>query len=314
MTSLRWPTLTLVAAALFSVLLTPGRPSAQQQLLHLNPVIAKLVQGKTVYGLNTGDLSLAYAREVARAPVDFVYADLEHNPLDFPALHMFLLGMSDRGLVLKKGNLQPNVALFARFPPEADDSQWVVKQALDIGLHGVIFNGVDTPEQALFAVRTMRYPQMRDAKYHEPNGIRGAAPGNATWIWGLSAEEYERHADVWPLNPDGDLLATMMIESVEGLKNLDTIAAVPGVGALFPGAGSDLSRSMGVRQNTPELEAAFQQILKACKAHTVACAITATSGNDVAKRVKEGWKIIRSTVPAITAGRALLGEPPPPAP
>ena len=132
--------------------------------------------GKTVYGLNTGDLSLAYAREVARTPVDFVYADLEHNPLDFPALHMFLMGMTDRGMVLRKGNLQPNVALFARFPPEADQSQWVVKQALDIGLHGVIFNGVDTPEQALFAVRTMRYPQMRDAKYHEPNGIRGSGP------------------------------------------------------------------------------------------------------------------------------------------
>jgi 2-keto-3-deoxy-L-rhamnonate aldolase RhmA len=116
---------------------------------------------------------------------------------------------------------------------------------------------------------------------------------------------------VWPLNPDGDLLATMMIESVESLKNLDGIAAVPGVGALFPGAGSDLSRSMGVRQSTPELEAAFQQILKACKAHKVACAITAATANDVAKRVKEGWNIIRSTVPAIVAGRALLGEPPP---
>ena len=307
---MRWLTATLVALALLSVL-TPRVPSAQQQRLHLNPVIAKLVEGKTVYGLNTGDLSLAYAREVARAPVDFVYADLEHNPLDFPALHMFLLGMTDRGMVLRKGNLQPSVALFARFPPEADESQWVVKQALDIGLHGVIFNGVDTPEQALFAVRTMRYPQMRDAKYHEPNGIRGSGPGNATWIWGLSGEEYERHADVWPLNPDGDLLATMMIESVEGLKNLDKIAAVPGMGALFPGAGGDLSRSLGVRQNTPEVEDAFQQILRACKTHKVACAITATSGNDVAKRVREGWTIIRSTVPAITAGRALLGEPPP---
>ena len=126
--SRRWLIATSVGASLFSVLLTPGVPSAQQQRLHLNPGIAKLVEGKTVYGLNTGDLSLAYAREVARAPVDFVYADLEHNPLDFPALHMFLLGMTDRGMVLRKGNLQPNVALFARFPPEADESQWVVKQ------------------------------------------------------------------------------------------------------------------------------------------------------------------------------------------
>ena len=105
--------------------------------------------------------------------MDFVYADLEHNPLDFPALQMFLLGMTDKFTIMKKGNLQPNVALFARFPPEADQSQWVVKQALDIGLHGVIFNGVDTAEQALFAVKTMRYPQMKDAKYREPDGIRG---------------------------------------------------------------------------------------------------------------------------------------------
>jgi len=83
---------------------------------------------------------------------------------------------------------------------------------------------------------------------------------------------------------------------------------VPGVGALFVGAGSDLSRSLGVPQTAPEVEAAFQKVLSACKARNVACAISATSGNDVARRVREGWKIIRSTVLAITQGRTLLGE------
>jgi 4-hydroxy-2-oxoheptanedioate aldolase len=282
--------------------------TAQQPRVHLNPVIAKLAAGQTVFGLITGDLSVAYAREVARSPVDFIYADLEHNPLDFPSLHQFLLGMQDKGAVLRKGNLQPDVALFARFPPEADDSLWVVKQALDIGLHGVFFNGVDTPEQALFAVRTMRYPQLRTSKHREPNGIRGVAPANAAWIWGLSTDEYERAADVWPLNPEGDLLATMMIESSEALKNLDRIAAVPGVGALFPGAGSDLSRSLGVSRDSPELEAAFQQILSTCKVRKVACAITATSPDDIVRRVKEGWSIIRSTVPAIQAARPRLQQ------
>jgi 2-keto-3-deoxy-L-rhamnonate aldolase RhmA len=96
--------------------------------------------------------------------------------------------------------------------------------------------------------------------------------------------------------------------TVDGLKRVDEIAAVPGVGALFLGAGADLSRSLGVPQNSPELETAFQQVLRACKAHRVACMITAGSANDVARRVREGWAIIRSTVPAITAGRALLGE------
>ena len=154
----------VVTAAAVAMLVSPIVGQGQRPRVHLNPVVAKLIEGKTVYGLNTGDLSLAYAREVARAPVDFVYADMEHNPLDFPALQLFLMGMTDKFTIMKKGNLQPNVALFARFPPEADQSQWVVKQALDIGLHGVIFNGVDTAEQALAAVKTMRYPQMKDAE------------------------------------------------------------------------------------------------------------------------------------------------------
>lgn len=290
-------------------LCTASAPRAQQSSVHLNPVIAKLAAGKTVYGLiNSGDLSLVNARETARAPVDFVYADMEHNPLDFPGLATFLLGLTDKAAILRKGNLQPNVALFARFPQEADESTWVVKQALDIGLMGVIFNGVDTKEQAVIAVRSMRYPPLKGETRVEPVGIRGYGTGGATWAWGVSAAEYERHADVWPLNPEGDLLAIVMIESVEGLENLDAIAAVPGVGALFLGAGSDLSRSLGVGRNAPEVETAFQQVLSACKSHKVACGITAGSGTDVARRVKEGWSIIRSTVPAITQGRQLMGE------
>jgi 4-hydroxy-2-oxoheptanedioate aldolase len=282
---------------------------AQESTEHLNPVIAKLAAGKTVYGLiNTGDLSLANARETARAPVDFVYADMEHSPLDFPGLAVFLAGLTDKAAIVAKKSAQPNVTLFARFPPEADQSNWVVKQALDIGLMGVIFNGVDTKDQALTAVRTMRYPPMRGAPLREPVGIRGYSTAAPSYAWGVSAAEYERRADVWPLNPEGDLLAVIMIESVEGVANLDQIAGVPGVGALFLGAGSDLSRSMGVPATSPEVEAAFQQVLKACQSHKVACGITAGNANDIVRRVKEGWRIIRSTVPAITQARMQLGD------
>jgi 4-hydroxy-2-oxoheptanedioate aldolase len=239
------------AVLLVAALLLLPRAHAQDSSAHLNPVVAKLAAGKTVYGLiNTGDLSLANARETARAPVDFVYADMEHSPLDFPGLAIFLAGLTDKAAIVAKKSAQPNVALMARFPPEADQSQWVVKQALDIGLMGVIFNGVDTKDQALTAVKTMRYPPMRGSTRREPVGVRGVSTAAASYAWGVSAEEYERHADVWPLNPDGDLLAVIMIESVEGLENLDQIASVPGVGALFLGAGSDLSRSIGVSRST----------------------------------------------------------------
>jgi len=288
-----------------------------EQRLHLNPVVAKLAAGRTVYGLQaTADLSVGLARTAARAPADFIYVDMEHYPLDLPALYQFNLWMSDRAMVQRKGNLQPNVALMARFPPEADDSGWVVKQALDMGLHGVFFNGVETPEQAIAGVASMRYPPQRGARYPTPKGVRGAGPANALWIWGLNVDEYERHADVWPLNPDGDLLATMMIESAEGLANVDRIAAVPGVGALFIGNANDLAHGLGVPQNHPDVEAARQTILAACKSHKIACNITANTGDEIVRRVTEGWQMIRTTIDAINAARPRLTDPrvaPPPA-
>src|SRR5205807_8445606 len=95
-------------------------------------------------------------------------------------------------------------------------------------LMGIIFNGVDNKEQMARLVQYMRYPQQKTSKYQQPPGLRGYAPGNATFAWGVSAAEYERHADVWPLNPEGDLLAMPMIETAEGLKNVNYIASVPG--------------------------------------------------------------------------------------
>lgn len=289
----------VIAAALAGVCMVGGRSAAQTSALHLNPVVEKLSQGKPFIGVSTGDLSLENARTLARAPIDYVYVDMEHTPLNIEGLHVFLMGMSDRGMVLRKGNLQPNVALFARFPPEADQASWVVKQALDIGLMGVIFNGVDTRAQALAAVQSMRYPQPRGSRYVEPVGRRGAAPGLATWIWGVTTEEYERRADLWPLNPGGDLLAIMMIESVEAVRNLDEILSVPGVGAVFIGAANDLRLSLGVPASSPEVEAARQTILRGCVANKVACGITVNSAGDLTKRLNEGWKMIRAPLDTV---------------
>src|SRR5712692_897822 len=282
-----------------------GTMCAQSAPKHLNPVIEKLAAGQPFFGVQSGDLSLENARALARADIDYVYLEMEHGPMDFEGLHRFTVGMIDKAAILKKGNAQPNVAIFARFAPYGrEQAQWFVKQALDIGLMGVIFNGIDNPEQALLGVRNMRYPQKKTSKYPEPKGLRGYAPGVAVWWWGVSAAEYERRADVWPLNPDGDLLAIMMIETAEGLKNADAIAATPGVGAIFVGAGGDLHQYLGVETNAPEVEQAFQTILQACVAHHVACGITALSGQDIAKRLAEGWKMIRTTNPALAQWRA----------
>ena len=287
----------MVFVAFLVLLVAPGIAPAQQAPLHLNPAVEKLAHGQSIIGTQTDDMSLQNCHSLARLDFDYAYVDMEHGPLNLDGLAYCIAAMVDKATILKKGNAQPNVALFARFPAygrDLESNDWIVKQALDMGLMGIIFNGVDNKEQMMRLVQYMRYPQQKTAKYQQPPGLRGYAPGNAIFAWGISAAEYERHADLWPLNPEGDLLAIPMIETAEGLKNVNEIASVPGVGAIFIGAGGDLHQYLGVPQDSPEVERARQTILAACKAHNVACGITALTKADVDKRLKEGWKMIRT--------------------
>ena len=264
--------------------------STQQSLTHLNPVIEKLAQGQPVIGVSTTNLSLENARELARTDLDYVRVEMEHSPMSFDALRLFLLGAIDKAAILRKGNVQPDVATFVRLAPYGrEEAHWVTKQALDLGVMGVIFSTVETKEQAVSAVRSMRYPQPRGATYPEPKGLRSVGPANAVWYWGVATSEYLERADVWPLNPAGDLLAIMLIESEEGVENVDEIASVPGVGMLYAGTG-DLARSMGISQG-PEVEVAVQRILSACLAHDVPCKINVSASN-IEQRIGEGWRVL----------------------
>ncbi len=277
----------LLAALLVSV------PSAQQPYLHLNPVVEKLSEGKHVFGVSTSDLSLQNARALARDPnIDYVYLDMEHNAMRFDQLEIFLSGMTDKAGILRRGNAQAHPAVFARFAPYgSEDAQWVVKHALDLGLMGIIINNVETAQQAETIVRTMRYMPQRDSPIRNPRGVRGTA-GNAPWFWGISGAEYRRRADLWPLNPQGDLLFWPMIETVEGVNNADAIAQVPGVGGFYLGAGGDLSNSLGVPDSThPDVDAAMSKILSVCQARNIPCGGTVSAAN-AAVKMQQGYRII----------------------
>jgi len=284
-----------------------------QAPIHLNPMIETLARGDIAFGVSNEDMSLQNARALATADLDWVYIDYEHAPMNFETLQLFLLGMVDKAEAVRKGSPQPNVAPMARFAPYArEGSEWVIKQGLDQGLMGVIFNSVGTPEQALRNVKAMRYPQQRGSALMEPLGLRGSGPDNALWFWGVPMPEYKAHADLWPLNPAGDLIAIMMIETAEGLRNVNEIAAVPGVGGFYIGP-SDLSHSLGVSPDSAETEAAIQTVLEACLAHNVPCGITAGAA-DMPRRVEAGFRILGGggvvgglSVPidaALRAGRA----------
>ena len=79
-------------------------------------------------------------------------------------------------------------AVIVRMPPYAsENAAWQVKQALDIGVMGFVFNTVETKEQAEAAVKSMRYPPWKafPNTHKGLEGIRGWSPGGAVWAWGI---------------------------------------------------------------------------------------------------------------------------------
>lgn len=305
----------LLLTSLLTALIPTSHLYSQDDSARLNRAIELLSSDEVAFGVLSFDYSLNNARAMARSGLDFIIIDMEHAPFDVEQLRQFLLGMTDKRMILEKGNLQPDVVPLVRIPAiGSEDVVWQVKQVLDVGVFGVMFPSVNTRQEAESAVRAMRYPQLNGVEDYEPVGLRGRNPANATWYWGTG--DYHAKADVWPLDPAGELLALIQIETPEAVANIDDILSVPGIGVIFIGP-SDLSTAMGYASPAaPEVEAAIQRVLQSCLATGVPCAIT-TSANTVAQRIEEGFRFVTVgadgglsgfTTEALTRGRAAAGR------
>lgn len=275
----------------FACLSLPCPDAVAQEDLHLNRTIETIADGKPAFGIFSGDFSLANARALATSDLDFIFIDMEHSPYDLETLQEFLLGMTNKERILEKGNLQMDVTPLVRIPMNGRENlQWLVKQVLDVGAFGIVFPYVETREETENAISSMRYPQRRGDAGLEPAGTRGASPGIARWFWGAS--DYFDRADVWPLDPRGDLLAVIQIESRKAVENIEEIAAVPGVGAIFIGP-SDLSISYGVpgQREHPEVAAGMKKVLAVCKRRNIPCGLT-TSADSVEQYLEEGYSFV----------------------
>ncbi|MCH2346409.1 MAG: aldolase/citrate lyase family protein [Pseudomonadales bacterium] len=257
----------------------------------LNKLIELFENDQPAFGVLSFDYSLNNARAMASSGLDFLFIDMEHAPFDIERLRLFLLGMTDKRSIIEKGDLQPNVVPLVRIPAAGGAEELIAqaKQVLDVGVFGIFFPAIHTREQAELAVRATRYPQYNDAPDYEPAGLRGRNPSNAMWYWGV--RDYHAKADVWPLDPQGELLAMMFIESRAGVENIEEIITVPGLGGIFIGP-SDLSTSMGYTSPAaPEVEQAIQTVLGACIEHDVPCAITTGQGS-VQQRIDQGFRFV----------------------
>jgi len=231
------------------LLLLPSYATSQESYIHLNKVIEKLEKGKVVAGIWSLSQNLPTARGIVefngfpnqkeaieKPMIDFLVVAMEHYPYDITQLRTFMAGLISRREVIAKGSIQPNLACFVRIPSDGSEPvHALIKQVLDVGAHGVVVPHVRNAEEALKIVRACRYQRPAHASQKEPQGTRGFSPTICSYIWGVTIDEYYDRADVWPLNPLGDIMVIIMIEDPEGVKNIDDIIKVPGIGAIFFG-------------------------------------------------------------------------------
>ena len=190
---------------------------------------------------------------------------IEHNPFAYPLLEEALAALRPEGSTKPMGF--PVVRIdFEGF----QEYNHLVTGLLNRGLGGIILPMVESIPEVTKFVAAMRHPSQRTTpdNLRYPFGTRGWNAGAATRFWGLGADEYVTIADVWPHNPQGELMALIMIETPEMVHRIRDVLSVPGLSGVLVGQG-DLSIRLGVgtpaaNQYHPEVEALVAQVAEAC--------------------------------------------------
>ena len=224
------------------------------------------------------------AEIMAAQGFDSITIDMQHGALDYSNVLPMFQAMRASG-----------VTLMARVP-------WlepgIIMKALDAGAYGIICPMVNSAEEAARFVSYMRYP---------PLGQRSFGPTRVSFAAGA---DYAGGAN-------DNMLAIAMIETAEGMANLDAIAATPGLDGLYVGP-ADLTLSLtqgrlppGFDREEPEMIEALQKIVAACKKNNIRAALHCGTPEYAARAI--GWGFNMTTVGgdsrflAAAAGAAVAG-------
>jgi 4-hydroxy-2-oxoheptanedioate aldolase len=264
----------------------------------INRAIELLEQGQPIYYTGAGERSYEGGKKAAGTWADFIMYEFEHEPFDLTRLHEFMRGLVDGGPT-RSGHRMP--AVICTLPCEGSDpvsmraNSWMVKQVLAQGVHGLLLCHAESPEAVKVFVESARYPFAQYSGSGLEQGRRGAGgQGIASQVWGLSGVEYTQRADVWPLNPKGELLLGLKIENHRAVANVEASVSVPGIGFAEWGPG-DMGMSFGFPDNHDEpfpkiMEDARSRIFAATRAAGIAFLNTVRE-DDVEMRIDEGVRI-----------------------
>lgn len=240
----------------------------------INKCIELFEAGQPVYykyTLTTGGYEEGL--EMAQTWADYIVYDMEHRPLDFARLREFMRGLVDGGPT-PSGHRTPTVIVV--LPVLGTDTvsfmggSWMVQQALATGVHGIHLPRSRDPQAVKKYVQAARYPIHKQAIDVIGEGYRGWGSHKfAAWVWGLDEEEYLKKADVWPLNPEGELMLGVKIEDPHALANAEKTLAIPGL-AFAEHGPRDFGFSLGFLEGradppVPEgVQAAGDSVLALC--------------------------------------------------
>lgn len=170
-----------------------------------------------------------------------------------------------------------------------------IMRALDLGAYAIIVPLINTAEEAAMAVAACRYP---------PVGMRSNGPIRAVQYGGAD----------YVANANNEIVVMAMIETREGLANLDAICATPGLDAVYIGP-ADLSFALGLapRADNPDPlhMATCDRIRETAHRHGIKCVMHCASAAFAADAVKRGFDMVMLTsdIACMVAGvRAQLDE------
>lgn len=310
---------------------------------HHNPVIDLLEQKQPVFGLYAPSnrrfsppgaptptpvppkTPLELAKDaVAYKSTDYIFDGSMEGDYEkaFPVFAEFAKAMGQAGMVALRSSDTPSkkpesylthplVVKMNEIAPDPAKAVERIGRQLDLGVSGVVFVGVESADEVKTGLSAMRYKSN--------GGTRADSVGTAPALWGMTEKEYREKADLWPLNPQGELMNWTIVESKVGLAHVREIAAVKGISVLFPGAGTlrQVFTSMNDKGekvlDSVGWEAAIQQVLAACKEFNVPCGYPARA-DDIEMRMKQGFSVFvinwgEPGFKTIEIGRRVAGRP-----
>jgi 2-keto-3-deoxy-L-rhamnonate aldolase RhmA len=303
----------------------------------INRAIELLQQDQAIYytGAHSGHvLTHAQGREDAGTWADYINVGMEHGCFDMSGLEAYMRGLVDGGPT-RSGHRTP--AVIVEVPVNGTDeanvrfNAWQFRQILGRGVHGILLCQAETPDAVRAFIEACRYPHHLQgvdpaipsplARMRGAQGIRGGhdsggkmllgigmrgrgSEHSAAPIWGVSGEEYMDRCDPWPLNPQGELMLGVKLESPEGIAQADEICAVPGLAFAEMGPG-DLSLSFGSTTllrdpYPPEMQEARDKVFAACRRNGIAF-LEGCNASNLTARLDEGVRVIAGGTDAMAA-------------